>query len=163
MNLRQFTILFLLLALVSCRQRTAFDYSETVVRLERELSVQIQEADRKVSAYLEEHNDDSAILVAREMENMAAEKLKQIEELEAPKVKQGEAFKKAAVRYFTYIRNIYTAFRKFTMAKTEEQKEIERQHLAQIVKNKAEATESMQQAQLRFASANDFRIEKNKR
>jgi hypothetical protein len=47
------------------------------------------------------------------------------------------------------------------MASTDEQKEIERQRLVKIIKDKKEATDAMQEAQRKFAAANDFRIEKS--
>jgi len=153
----------LLVTLVSCTSKTAFEYSEAIVRMENELSADIAKADLKVAEYLDAEKRDSAILMSQQMELLVESKLKEVQLLEAPRVKEGNNFKKAAVRYFTYIKRIYSSFKNFTMAPTEEQKEIERQRLARIIKDKKEATEAMQEAQKKFAMANGFKIEQSEK
>jgi hypothetical protein len=160
MKLKLVPALLLLMIMISCKSKTAFDYSEAIVKMENELSADIAKADLKVTEYLEAQKTDSAIMMSQQMEFFADTKLKEIQKLEAPKVKEGDNFKKAAVRYFSYIKNIYTSFNRFTMAATDEQKETERERLAKIIKDKKEATDAMQEAQRKFAAANDFRIEK---
>lgn len=160
MKLPLVALSFLLMTIISCTAKSAFEYSETIVRMENELSAEIARADLKVTEYLETQKKDSAIIMSQQMESLADSKLKEIQKLEAPKVKEAGNFKKAAVRYFTYIKTIYTSFKKFTMAATEEQKEIERERLARIIKDKKEAAEAMQEAQRKFALANNFKIGK---
>lgn len=160
MKLIQVSTALLLMILISCRSKTAFDYSEAIVKMENELSADIAKADLKVTEYLDAKKTDSAIMMSQQMESLVDSKLNEIQKLEAPKVKEGDNFKKAAVRYFSYIKTIYTSFNRFTMAATDEQKEIERERLAKIIKDKKEATDAMQEAQRKFAAANDFRIEK---
>ncbi len=160
MKLKQVSAALVLLALISCKSKTAFDYSQTIVKMENELSADLATADLKVAEYMEAQKTDSAILMTQQMETLAEGTLKEVQELEAPKVKEGENFKKSAVRYFSYIKSIYTSFNRLTMAATDEQKEIERERLAKIIKDKKEATDAMQEAQRKFAAANDFRIEK---
>ena len=77
-----------------------------------------------------------------------------------PLVNEGDNFKKSAVRYFAYIKSIYTAFRKFTTAESDSEKEKERKKLAKIIGEKKEITKAMQEAQRKFAAANNFLIEK---
>ena len=153
-------VTFVFMAMISCKAKSAFEYSETIVRIENELSADIAGADLKVTEYLSRQEKDSAIMMSQQMESLADMKLKEIQKLEAPKVKEGDNFKKAAVRYFTYIKTIYSSIKKLTMAETEEQKKIERERLARIIKDKNEATEAMQEAQKKFALANNFTIGK---
>lgn len=160
MKLNQLAAILLLTGFLSCKSKTAFDYSEAIVKMENELSADLVKADLKVSKYLDAKNTDSAVVMTKQMESLADSKLKEIQNLEAPKVKEGDNFKKAAVRYFSYIKSIYISFNRFTMAANDEQKEIERERLAKIIKDKKEATDAMQEAQRKFAAANDFRIEK---
>jgi len=160
MKLNQVSFALVLIVMISCKSKTAFDYSQAIVKMENELSAELAKADLKVAEYIEAKNTDSAIMMTRQMETLAEGTLKEIEELQAPKVQEGENFKKAAVRYFSYIKSIYTSFHRLTMAATDEQKEIERQRLAKIIKDKKDATDAMQEAQRKFAAANDFRIEK---
>ena len=157
--IRLFAIL-LLVSLVSCQSKSAFDYSEAIVRMERELSADIAEADQKLLAYMDAKKSDSAVMISKHMEALAEDKLNEVEKLKAPPVNEGDNFKKSAVRYFTYIKSIYTAFRRFTMAATDSEKEKERKKLAKIIGEKKEITKAMQEAQRKFALANNFLIEK---
>ncbi len=160
MKLKNLLVASLLIGMISCKSKTAFDYSETIVKMEAELSADIAMADEKVNEFLEAKKTDSAIVMSRQMETLAEQKLKEVQALKAPQVAEGENFKKEAVRYFTYIKSIYSSFRKFTTAETEKEKEAERKKLAKIIGAKKEITEAMQEAQRKFAAANDFHIEK---
>ena len=159
-------IVALLVLLVSCKSKTAFDYSQQIVKMETDLAADIAIADKKVSKYIETNQNDSAAIITQQMEELAENKLKEVQKLDAPKVEEGENFKKEAVRYFSYLKSIYTSFNKFTMATTDDAKEAERRKLARIVDDKEEATKALQVAQQKFAAANSFRIEnkgKNKK
>lgn len=160
MKLNHLIMISLFTVMISCKSKTAFNYSESIVKMETELAADIAEADQKVNEYLEAKKTDSAIIMSRQMEALAEQKLKEIQEMNAPRVAEGENFKKAAVRYFSYIESIYSSFRKFTMAETDKEKEKEGRKLAKMIGEKKEITEAMQQAQQKFAVANDFRIEK---
>jgi hypothetical protein len=160
MKLKQVSAALLLTALISCKSKTAFDYSQAIVKMENDLSADLAKADLKVAEYMEAQKTDSAIMMTQQMETLAEGTLKEIQELEAPKVKEAENFKKAAIRYFSYIKSIYTSLNRLTMAATDDEKEIERQRLARIIKDKEETTDAMQEAQRKFAAANDFRLEK---
>lgn len=160
MKLNQLLAASLLIGMISCKSKTAFDYSETIVKMETELSAEIAMVDEKVNEYLEAKKTDSAIIMSRQMEALAEEKLKKVQQMNAPKVAEGENFKKAAIRYFTYIESIYSSFSKFTMAETEKEKAAERKKLSKIIGEKNQIAQAMQEAQRKFAVANDFRIEK---
>src|SRR5262245_51660918 len=133
MNPTRLLAILLLVSIVSCQSKSAFDYSEAIVRMERELSADIAEADQKLLSYMDEKKSDSAIMMSRHMEDLAEDKLNEVEEMKAPLVNEGDNFKKSAIRYFTYIKSIYTAFRKFTMAESATEKEKERKKLAKII------------------------------
>ena len=161
MNLNHLLAVVLLVSLVSCKSKSAYDYSEAIVRMERELSAEIAELDQKLMEYMDAEKKDSAILMSRQMETLAEGKLNEVEEMKVPKVKEGENFKKSAIRYFAYIKSIYTGFRKFTMAANRAEKEKERKKLAKIIEEKKEVAKAMQDAQLKFAAANNFVIASN--
>jgi len=159
MNPTRLIAILLLVSLFSCQSKSAFDYSESIVRMERELSADIAEADQKLLAFMDEKKSDSAVMMSKHMEALAGDKLNEVEKLKAPLVNEGDNFKKSAVRYFTYIKSIYTAFRKFTMAETNSEKEKERKKLAKIIAAKNEITKDMQEAQRKFAAANNFLVD----
>lgn len=155
-------LVLLFTSLYSCKSKTAFDYSQQIVKMETELSADIAAADKKVSRFLEAEQNDSAMVIAQQMEDLTDKKLKEVQKLDAPHVEEGENFKKEAIRYFSYLKAIYASFNKFTMATTKEAKEAERLRLVKIVNEKEEATKALQVAQQKFAAANNFRIEKAK-
>ena len=128
----------LLISVFSCKSKTAFDYSQQIVKMETELSADIAVADKKVSKFLEAEQNDSAVVIAQHMEDLADKKLKEVQKLDAPDVEEGENFKKEAVKYFSYLKAIYSSFNKFTMAATDEAKEAERSRLVKIVSEKEE-------------------------
>ena len=92
MKLNQLAVTLLLLCFLSCKSKTAFDYSEAIVKMENELSADIAKADLKVTEYLDAKKADSAIIMSQQMEFLADTKLKEIQNLEAPKVKEGDTF-----------------------------------------------------------------------
>ena len=161
MNLTRLIAALLLASVLSCKTKSAFDYSEAIVRMETELSAEIAEADQKLIEYMDGKKPDSAILMSRQMEALAEAKLNEVEKMKVPNVEEGENFKKSAIRYFTYIKNIYSTFRKYTVAASDAEKEKERKKLAKIIQEKNEVTKEMQVAQRKFAAANDFVVGRN--
>ena len=155
-------ILTLLLA-AGCKSNPAFEYSQAIVKIETDFAAEVTPADKKVSRYLDANQHDSAAIISQQMEEMAHKRLEQVQQLEAPNVKEAENFRRAAIRYFTYLKTLYTSFNKFTKAGSDDAREVERQRLAKIVADKDEATRSLQLAQQKFAAANNFRIEKVKK
>ena len=103
----------LLISVFSCKSKTAFDYSQQIVKMETELSADIAAADKKVSKFLEAEQNDSAVVIAQHMEDLADKKLKEVQKLDAPDVEEGENFKKEAVKYFSYLKAIYSSFTTF--------------------------------------------------
>jgi hypothetical protein len=83
--------------------------------------------------------------------------------MRAPNVPEGESFKKAALAYFAYVKDIYTSFRKFSSARTEKEKDREAKKLAKIMDDRKARTLAMQAAQRKFAAANNFDLEKTAR
>ena len=155
------TLLLMTFMLVAgCKSNSAFDYSQAIVKIETDFAAEIIPADKKVSEFLDSDQHDSAAIFTQQMEDLAEKRLAQVRDLKAPNVKEAENFKLAAIRYFTYLKTMYTAFNNFTKASTEEAKEAERVRLAKIVADKDDATRTLQLAQQKFAAANNFRIEK---
>lgn len=163
MKLQATTFLIAFTLLVGCKSKNAFDYSQAIVKIESEFASEIVEADKKVSRYTDAGQNDSAAIITQQMEELAGKKLEQVRNLKVPDVEEAENFKQAAIRYFTYLKTIYTSFNKFTKATTEADREAERQRLARIVADKDEATKALQAAQQKFAAANNFRIEKSEK
>lgn len=161
MKLQSTIFIFLILVFIGCKSKSAFDYSQAIVKIERDFAAEIVKADEKVTRYMDAEQNDSAAIVTQQMEDLAENKLEEVRKLKAPDVAEGENFKQAAIHYFTYLKTIYNSFNRFTKATNDEERETERQRLAKIIADKDDATKAMQDAQKKFAEANSFRIEKD--
>lgn len=151
--------LLLLVGLIACNPQKAKKYSETIVKLERSLMPDIEQTESKVAKFATEQNFDSIISVSERMEKLVDEKLKEVTELKAPNVKEAENFKQASIRYFTYLKSIYTSYKKVGSAPTNEARQDEFAELQEIVAKKSQAINDMQSAQKKYADANGFKIE----
>lgn len=158
MKLRSVLFFFLLAGCITCRSKSAFEYSERIVRTERSLAPDIERTEDQVGNFFTEENYDSAVIVSRRMEDIIGSKIEEIEKLEPPHVKEADNFKRASLKYFSYIKSIYTAYRRYAMQTNEEDRETERLRLVKIVNEKKEAIEDMQRAQSKYAKANGFRV-----
>ena len=148
-----------LLATVSgCKSKSAFDYSEKIVKLERDLGPDIEMADEKMAKFLETQKYDSVVLISTRMEGLVDEKLTQIKTMAPPSVAKADNFKSAAIRYFSFMKNMYTAYKTFASQTSEEEREKERQNLVDLAAKAEAAVKEMQGAQKEYADANNFKI-----
>jgi hypothetical protein len=153
-----------LLATVSgCKSKTAFNYSEKIVKLERDLGPHIEKADEQMAKYLETQTYDSVISISTRMENMVDSKLEVIKNSQPPSVAEADNFKKAAIRYFNYMKSMYTSYKNFASQTEEEGKEKARQQLVSLAGQGEDEVKNMQMAQRKYASANNFKIKEEKK
>lgn len=160
MNFRIFIALFLLLVITSCRSKSAFNYNQAIVQIEKSIEADIVGAEDKLSYYLTNDIYDSALVITQRMEDLVDSKIKEVEMLETPKVKEADNFRAATLRYFSYIKSIYTAYKDYILQASEEDREQARTRLLAVVDNKEKAVYEMQQAQQKYAQANGFGIDK---
>lgn len=158
MKPKLFAFLLLLGGITGCGPKSAFNYSEAIVRIEKSMEPDAKTADEELGRLLMNGNYDSAVVVTRRMENLVAGKQKEVEQLEMPRVKEADNFRRAAIRYFSYIKGLYTAYKRYAMQTNEEDRETERKRLLRIIEDKSDAIENMQRAQRKYAEANGFRI-----
>jgi hypothetical protein len=153
-----------LLATVSgCKSKTAFDYSEKIVNLERDLGPHIEKADEQMAKYLETQTYDSVISISTRMENLVDSKLAVIKNSQPPSVSEADNFKKAAIRYFNYMKSMYTCYKNFASQTEEEGKEKARQQLVTLAGQGEDEVKNMQMAQRKYARANNFKIKEEKK
>ena len=150
----------LLVALVSCNsKKKAFKYSEAIVKLERSMMPDIEQTERKVEQFATVQDYDSIVAVSDRMEKIVDGKLQEVITMPAPKVKEAENFKQASIRYFTYLKNIYTSYKKFGLAQSDEARQREFENLQELVAGKTAALNEMQTAQKKYADTNGFKVE----
>jgi len=146
---------------IGCKSKSALNYSEEIVKKEQSLSADITTTEEKVKAFLAKEQYDSIAAAASRMENLVEVKLTEVKDLPAPDLKEAPAFKDAAIKYFRFIKSMYTGYREFGTASTAEAREIEMDKLRSLVLLKTDAISSMQRAQRKFAEANGFKLEGN--
>jgi vacuolar-type H+-ATPase subunit I/STV1 len=155
-------LLLLLTGMTACKSKSAFAYSEAIVKIQRTLDPGIIATENQFSDFLTKGNYDSAAAVSGRMESLVDSKLKEVEKLETPNVKEADNFRRAVIRYFSYLKSIYTAYKRYAIQTNDEDREAERLKLLRVIDDKEEAIEDIQKAQAKYAQANGFRIDHTK-
>ncbi len=146
--------------LVACKSKSAFKFSQDIVTKERSLSPHIQETENKVGRFLGANEYDSIVVAAENMEKMVQEKIDEINDMKVPSAKKADEFKSATLRYFKYIKSLYTGYKDLGKAATEETRQEVIAELQKLVEEKPDVLKNMQKAQGEFAEANGFKVEK---
>jgi hypothetical protein len=158
MNRKIIAVSFLIIGLSGCKSKQALDYSEKIVAMEQSLLPEIRRTEQKASEFFTTLQYDSAAAVSLRMEKIIDEKIKKIQTLEPPHVPGADNFKKASVKYFSYLKSIYTGYREFAIQTDDVEREIKRQRVLRTGDEKQDAVDEMQRAQRKFAKENNFRI-----
>jgi hypothetical protein len=149
-----------LISIASCKSKEAFNYSEDFVKKETSLLPDITSTEDKVMRYVAAEQYDSIAIAGEKMEQLVDVKLQEIKKAPAPDVKEGDNFKEACVKYFGYIKSMYTSYKEFGLAATDEARQEARQKIVDLAGGKQAAINDMQTAQKKFADANGFKIQK---
>lgn len=151
--------LFILL-LIGCNSKSAYRFSEDIVAKEKSLLADITKTEDKVEQYAAAEQYDSVAIAAAYMEGLVQKKIDEIEAMPLPKANKAAEFKAAALRYFKFIKSLYTGYKDWGNAASEEVRAAIFEDLKQIDKNKEVAVDEMQIAQKQYAEANDLKMEK---
>jgi hypothetical protein len=154
-----FLITILATSMVACKSKAAFKYSQDIVAKERSLAPEISATDDKVGKFAGDGQFDSVAAVGERMEKLVQKKIDEINGMKVPSAKEAENFKQATLKYFKYIKSIYTGYREVGNAKTEEERQRLAQDLQEVAGNKADEIGNMQKAQKKYAAANGFKVE----
>lgn len=151
----------LLISIVSCSsKKKAFDYSENFVKKEKSLLADITDTENRVKRYIKYEQYDSIAVAGEKMEKLVDSKIQEIKQQPAPNVKEADNFKEACIRYFNFIKSIYTGYREFGSATDETAREKAKAKVIELDDSKRAAITEMQAAQQKFANANDFKLER---
>ncbi|MBK7433958.1 MAG: hypothetical protein IPI66_08705 [Chitinophagaceae bacterium] len=158
--IRNFALALLLVAgFAACKSKDAFNYSQEFVKKERSLLPDINKTEDNVKRYIAAEQYDSIAIAGANMEKIVDAKLKEIRDEPAPKAKEADNFKEAGIKYFLFIKSMYTGYKDFGNAKTPEDRETEMNKLRELVDKKTDAVNDMQAAQRKYADANGFKLE----
>lgn len=151
--------LLLFTGLVACKSKSAYNYNEEVLKLEKSLEPEIRATESDVERFIGEDKYDSIAVAGKKMEQLVQQKIDIINEKPAPKVKEAENFKAATLRYFKFIKSMYTGYKELGMAQTEEAREAVKDDLRKLIGEKDAAIQDMQSAQKKYAAANGFKVQ----
>ncbi len=160
MNSRIILTALLVITLASCKSKSAFNFSEDIIKKERSLIPFIEETESKVEKFAGAEQYDSVAAAGANMEKLVQEKIDEIEKMSVPKAKEADSFKKAMLKYFKYIKSMYTTYKEWGNAGSTEERDEIAITMQKIVKDKDNIIREMQAEQRKYAKANGFRLEK---
>lgn len=150
-----------LISITSCdSKKKAFDYSENFVKKENSLLSDITSTENKVERFVAAQQYDSIAVAGEKMEQLVESKIQEIKKEPAPDVKEADNFKEACLKYFGFIKSMYTSYKEFGLAKDEAEREKAKAKVIELATTKQAAITAMQTAQKKFADANGFKLEK---
>ena len=154
-----FFAVIVLSVFVACNSKSAFNYSQDIVKKEQSLVPDITATETKIAAFLGKEQFDSIAAAGARMEKLVDEKLTELKDQPAPDVKEAAGFKDASMKYFRFIKSMYTGYKDYGSAATADARDAAMTKLRKIVDEKNEAINDMQLAQKKFAEANGFKLE----
>lgn len=155
-----FAVLLVAGLLVACGgKKAAYNYSQDIVSKERSLEPQITLTETQVERYAGAQQFDSMAAVSERMESLVQKKIDEIEAMKVPKAKEVDNFRAAIMRYFKYIKSIYTGYKNVAKADSPEERQKLAQELVDLANKKNEEIREMQEVQRKYAKANGFRVE----
>lgn len=154
----------LLMSLVACKSKTksARDYNNGMVNLEAKLEPLIIATENDVEKYLTAEEYDKVAAAGEKLEGIIQGKIDSISKEPAPKVKQAEEFKAAYIKYFRFIKSMYTGYKRLGNAVSQEERDAVIGDLQTMLAEREKTISDLQSAQKKFASANGFILEKGK-
>ena len=158
MNFKMILTGLFIIAIVGCKSKAAFNYSEDIIKKERSLIPEITATENKVEKYIETEQFDSIAVAGEKMEKLVQQKIDEIKSMKVPKAKEADNFKLASLRYFEYIKSMYSGYKDLGNAATPEKREEFLEYLKKIINGKQAAINDMQAVQRKFASANGFKV-----
>lgn len=161
MRLIFFLTISTVVLLTACgSKKAAFEYSEKLVAMENSLVPDITETESKVEIFFANGQYDSAKIMSQRMEDKIAVKIKEVEEMPPPQAEEAENFKKAFLKYFAYMKSVYSSYTKYATQTGEEERVIAFEEMMKVIDKKQDAIDEVQRMQVKFAKANGFSINK---
>jgi len=147
---------------MGCKSKIAMNYNDMIVEKQKSLGKNMDQAAPLLKNYFASFEYDSIASVSSRMETKIDTIIREIAKKPVPPVKQGENFKKAALRYFDYMKSIYTSYKNYGLQNSPEGRQIQLQVMTMIINNEEKMIAEMQKAQKIFAKDNGFKIQSSK-
>lgn len=151
-------IAVLFTGLIACKSKSAANYSQELVALERPFSLIINSAEEKIGEYVAAEKFDSIAIAGADLENQVQKKIDEINAIPLPKAKEADNLKAAMLRYFTLIKSLSTGYKNYGLAKTDDERQQIANEQQKLVEEETSMISVLQSIQKKYAEANGFKI-----
>lgn len=136
---------------------TAQGYYEKVIDLEETMSEPLLRTEAEIQARSDKSDFDGVAKSAKAMEDTVDTRIRALKRM-PPVGKGGEDFKLVAVRYFEYVKSIYTAYKNIGLAKTDDARNEAAKKMQTIINAQPGVMQNLNSIQAKFAGDNNFTI-----
>ncbi|MDH7463442.1 hypothetical protein QEG73_19235 [Chitinophagaceae bacterium 26-R-25] len=157
---RTYPLLLVAILFAACNAISARSYNNMCVAKENALIPQIEATESSVGTFAQENKFDSVAAVSQRMVASIDKTIGEIEKAPLPSVNGSEDFKKAYLDYFRYMKKVYIGYKKWGLAKNDEERNTEIQNVRALIKTQSMVLVKMQSAQRKFAADNNLTLEK---
>jgi hypothetical protein len=154
-----FAVLFSGLAACKSKSGSAFKYNKAIVQKDVLLQLDEQTTEDKVTLYYKEGKYDSVGIAGEHMESLLQKAIEDIDTMPVPRANGIEEFKDAVVKYFKFFKSIYTVYKEYGLAGTDEKREELINEKGKLIVQRDDVVKDLQQAQKIFSEANGFRMQ----
>ena len=141
-----------------CKSKLAKDYNDMIVKEQKKLAQAMDQEAPKLKTHFANYEYDSIVSVGNRMEAKISAIINEVNKKAVPNVSQAANFKKAALQYFNYMKDVYTAYKNYGMQTTPDGREIHMQVVTKMTNGEDRVIADMQKAQQIFAKNNGFKI-----
>lgn len=151
-------ILLIVAGLSSCVNKSAFNFSESIVSIEHKIGEAVQRSQPQVERMIREQANDSLIAVCRDVEQVVDKSIVELNNLSTPDVPEAKEFKAAAVSYFSHFGQLYASYRNIGEQSTEADRMAAADKAVKLEEKTMDVIQLMRLAQQKYAKANGFQI-----
>lgn len=155
-----FLIAALFAGLAACKSKSdaALQYNQDIVAKDKSLQPEEQTSEDKVNDFYNEGKYDSIAVAGEHMEEVVQKTIDEIDAMPVPKAKGIENFKAAVMQYFKFFKSIYTVYKEYGLAGTDEKRAEMMTERQRLVARRDDVINDLQHAQKIFSDANGFRM-----
>lgn len=155
------TIVTMLVSLAACKSKSnlALNYNQDFVAKDNSLQPEEQATEDNVTRYYNAGQYDSIAVAGKNMEAALQKAIDEISAIPVPQSKGGESFKAATIRYFNFFKSIYTRYKEYGYAGTDEKRTEIITVIQKLISQRPDIMDDMHSEQRKYADANGFRLE----
>lgn len=156
-----FLVTLLIAGIAACKSGSdaALQYNQYIVEKDNSLQAEEQVIEDKVGNFYNAGSYDSIAAAGEHMEGVLQKAIDEINAKPVPKAKGVEEFKETVLKYFTFRKGIYTVYKEYGQAGTDEKRAEMEDIRNELVGRRDAVTNDMQNAQRIFSKANGFKME----